>query len=253
MSISFDLPDLNLIKGKVNTIEDYKKWIYEKVRPAFPHAALFSGYAHMHALGLSLDYAVLMDFPDDYLNSIRNRAGGLDSPMLRRWYETREPVVFEIETPWTDAPQPWLRNFKASGMQNGISHGVYDIERCIGTYHSFHRLPGRIGPAQIESIKLLVPVMHDVLCEVVEHLNQTSLFERRLVTLSARKQEIVRWVGMGKTNSEIASICSLSENTVKHYMTHIFNHLGLENRAQLIRHLADMEGRFVPGFTVQII
>jgi two-component system, NarL family, nitrate/nitrite response regulator NarL len=51
--------------------------------------------------------------------------------------------------------------------------------------------------------------------------------------LTRRELEIVRLVVAGYTNKEIAERSSISENTVKSHLTHIFNKLGASNRVEL--------------------
>jgi DNA-binding CsgD family transcriptional regulator len=55
--------------------------------------------------------------------------------------------------------------------------------------------------------------------------------------LTARERDVVRWVALGKTNAEIALLLKLSENTVKHHLTSVFEKLHIYNRAQLVRRL----------------
>jgi two-component system, NarL family, nitrate/nitrite response regulator NarL len=51
--------------------------------------------------------------------------------------------------------------------------------------------------------------------------------------LTPRELEIIRAVVAGHTNKEIADQSSISENTVKSHLTHIFNKLGASNRLEL--------------------
>ena len=57
---------------------------------------------------------------------------------------------------------------------------------------------------------------------------QTQMFG-----LTRREQEIVRAVIDGDTNKEIASRLSISENTVKRHLMHIFNKVGASSRIEL--------------------
>ena len=54
----------------VRTVEDYKQWIRGNVRRVFPHEMLASGFGHMHAGGVSLDYVVNVDFPMRHLEQL---------------------------------------------------------------------------------------------------------------------------------------------------------------------------------------
>ena len=49
--------------------------------------------------------------------------------------------------------------------------------------------------------------------------------------LTAREVEVLRLVARGRTNTNIADELGLSEKTIAHHLTHIFNKTGSENRA----------------------
>jgi transcriptional regulator EpsA len=55
--------------------------------------------------------------------------------------------------------------------------------------------------------------------------------------LSAREVEVMGWVRMGKTNSEIALIMNLSTFTIKNHMRRIYKKLDVLNRAQAVGRL----------------
>ena len=236
----------------LKTVDEFKEWTRKKIRPIFPHQTLGCGYGHLHAGGVSLDYMIGVDYPVGHLQKIRNRAGGIDTPILRRWLATREPQLFEIDRPWPDTPAAWLESFREHGMKNTAANGVYDTDRCVGTYYSFHRIPGRLTSAHAEVLKQLAPIMHEVLCGVIGQLNMQDGFATRFAGLSARDKELAQWVGLGKTNGEIAILTGLSGNTVKHHLTGIFDQLAVETRAQLVHQLTEYELKTAPGFGTKI-
>lgn len=52
--------------------------------------------------------------------------------------------------------------------------------------------------------------------------------------LTARETECLSWAAQGKTNSEIAVILGISENTVRYYFKNVFAKLGVRSRAQAV-------------------
>ena len=56
-----------------------------------------------------------------------------------------------------------------------------------------------------------------------------------VATLSAREQEVLHWVGQGKSNEEIGAILGISHNTVKNHLKRIFNKMGVTARSQAVR------------------
>jgi DNA-binding NarL/FixJ family response regulator len=55
-----------------------------------------------------------------------------------------------------------------------------------------------------------------------------------LSLLSKREEEVMRLVAEGLGNREIAELMVLSEHTVKNYLFHIFDKLGISNRVELV-------------------
>ena len=54
-----------------------------------------------------------------------------------------------------------------------------------------------------------------------------------LASLTPREQEVLRLIGTGLTNRDIAQQLFISEGTVKTHVTHLLNRLNLRNRSQL--------------------
>ncbi|MGZ8365735.1 MAG: response regulator transcription factor [Nitrospira sp.] len=54
--------------------------------------------------------------------------------------------------------------------------------------------------------------------------------------LTEREREIIRLVGHGLSNKEIAYKLSISDSTVRHHMTSIFDKVGVPNRQRLLVH-----------------
>ncbi len=57
--------------------------------------------------------------------------------------------------------------------------------------------------------------------------------------LTARELEVLRLVGAGKTNREIAFVLRISEKTVQHHVAHAYDKLGLHSRAGATLWLAE--------------
>jgi LuxR family transcriptional regulator, maltose regulon positive regulatory protein len=53
-------------------------------------------------------------------------------------------------------------------------------------------------------------------------------------SLSTREGEILNWIAQGRSNKEIARILSITPETVKTHVKHIFNKLDVEKRAQAV-------------------
>jgi DNA-binding NarL/FixJ family response regulator len=141
----------------------------------------------------------------------------------------------------------WLDSFRRHRLQNVVAHARYDSARCVGTYHSVYRIPVKPDQRYIETLRTLVPAMHEALCRVIEQRRNNESFGMAVSDMTERECRVIHWLRLGKTNAQIAELVNLSENTVKHHVTSVFGKLGVSNRAQLVRCLAELETQQVSG------
>ena len=90
---------------------------------------------------------------------------------------------------------------------------------------------------------LLMPHVDNVLRKI-QHIEPVDAAEIERIeaiksyNLSARELEIIEWVKLGKTDSEIAMILYISQNTVKSHLKHVFEKLNVTRRAQAVAKLS---------------
>jgi two-component system, NarL family, nitrate/nitrite response regulator NarL len=58
--------------------------------------------------------------------------------------------------------------------------------------------------------------------------------EAKIATLTAREREVIRLIGEGLRNKQIAQRLCISETTVRHHLTSIFSKLGVTERLELV-------------------
>jgi len=78
------------------------------------------------------------------------------------------------------------------------------------------------------------------------HHQVSAVGQPQLESLTARELEVLRLVGMGLTNTQLAGRLVLSEATVKTHVKHVMGKLGLNSRAQAVV-VAYETGLVVPG------
>ncbi|AYB63418.1 helix-turn-helix transcriptional regulator [Ralstonia solanacearum] len=216
---------------RVHDIATFKTWTRESVRPILNHRHLACGYGRTTSSGVTMDYVVTVDYPNEHLLAIRNAAGGIDTPIMRRWLTTRRPVYFDAASPWEGTDPVWLEKFVKHDLRNCAADAVFDEANCVGTYFSFHALPTVEEGYLDVTLRGLTPALHGALLRAVasvEHdLQQAS---QALATLTEREREVALLIGQGRSNAEIAQVVCKSESTVKHYLSSIMDKTGCENR-----------------------
>jgi transcriptional regulator EpsA len=125
-------------------------------------------------------------------------------------------------------------------MRSLLVHGLINERSrhdCLYVIFSSERkLHESLGAVQI-----LLPYLDMAFCRVTPLTapnppNQFLVGDEPIASensgLSKREVEIMKWVKMGKTNLEIASILDISIFTVKNHLRHIFKVLDVSNRMQ---------------------
>jgi len=79
-----------------------------------------------------------------------------------------------------------------------------------------------------ESVSDLVGVVRNVM------VRAQSRLQRHPFNLTSRELEMIESIVAGYTNKEIGQKFSISEQTVKHHLTNIFDKLGVSNRLELV-------------------
>lgn len=128
------------------------------------------------------------------------------------------------------------------GMRSSLVHGISDERGCHDClYITFSSKTG-FDPFARSAMGFLLPYL-DVALRQVAHLPRQKRGAPTPVEaarngeglgLSDREIEIMDWVRMGKTNSEVGSILDISTFTVKNHLQRIFKKLDVYNRTQAV-------------------
>jgi DNA-binding NarL/FixJ family response regulator len=108
--------------------------------------------------------------------------------------------------------------------------GDVEVQRAMDAgargYFLKNTPPGELVQAirQVHAGKKRIPVA--LAAQLAEHTGEESL--------TAREIEVLRWVGSGNRNRDIAEILCISEETVKVHIKHIMDKLGAKDRTQAI-------------------
>ncbi|GAB3464996.1 response regulator [Actinophytocola sediminis] len=96
---------------------------------------------------------------------------------------------------------------------------------------------------------LIAPrITHQLIETYAQHHRASAVRETRLANLTARETEVLRLVGTGLTNAQLAERLVISEATIKTHVKRMMAKLGLTSRAQAVV-VAYETGLVVPSST----
>jgi transcriptional regulator EpsA len=223
---------------------DLLHWLQGDVQHYLPHDILLAGWGDFQ------EGAIVHDIVSD-MPGVRSYAAGTDGLpfLLGRFYDCwvaaqRQPCSLdfhEFDYLLGSASLPGSFCGALHTMRSALIHGLCDERsghECLYVLLSGNEIPSESAGA---AIRMLMPCIDTALRQMT-HLPQqhrpASPVSRNspeeVCGLSERETQIMAWVAMGKTNSEIGSILNISGFTVKNHMQRIFQKLNVFNRAQAV-------------------
>lgn len=149
-------------------------------------------------------------------------------PLIDKWRQ--QPRVLR-QTSWA---VPERRSKPRDGqphselaISNLCAHGQFQVTTF--TYFMFAGMPRRWHDWQYHMFELSIPYLSAVLLNILRTGNTQTHN-----TLSKRELEILRWISMGKSNSEVAELLKISSWTVKIHVTNLMRKMGVRTRTQAI-------------------
>lgn len=223
---------------------DLLEWLQGDIQQCLPHDILLAGWGDFQEGAIQHDVV-------SRLPGARSYAAGTDGlPFLLgkfhdRWLAAdRQPCRLdfsEFEYLLGQASLPGSFSSSLRGMRSVLIHGMHDEraqQECVYVLMRAQDIPTE--PSRT-AIRMLMPCLDTALRQMAplpQQRRQATSPARHAAEdasgLSERETQIMAWVAMGKTNSEIGAILSISGFTVKNHMQRIFQKLNVFNRAQAV-------------------
>jgi DNA-binding NarL/FixJ family response regulator len=182
--------------------------------------------------------AILGTQPD--FRVVGEAGNGLD--LVRLAGELRPDVVMlDLEMPGIDGVEALRRMLASDPALRAIVFTVFDTdERIVAAVRAGaqgYLLKGAPREEVFNAIRvvsqggsLLQPV---IASKLLKHVSSGGPAED-LDALTDREVEVMRLLGQGKTNKEIAAALDISERTVKFHLSSIYSKLGAGNRTEAV-------------------
>jgi transcriptional regulator EpsA len=232
----------------VNRHLDLLHWLQRDIQHFLPHDVLLAGWGNFE--DGSVQHDIVSTLP-----GVRSYAPGTDSlPFLlskvhARWVAAdRTPISLdfgEFTHLLGSTSLPGSFSAALQSMRSVLVHGLHDKRgrhECLYVLFRAGEIPVE---AARQSIAVLMPCI-DAALRRITHLPQQykqaqpqpqpqpRVPREDTSGLSERETQIMAWVAMGKTNSEIGTILNISGFTVKNHMQRIFHKLNVFNRTQAV-------------------
>ena len=214
--------------NRVRTTDELVKEFLDTVRQHGLDRMIFClQTAHDH-IDMQPGVGVIQNYPEDWMDHY-----------FEKGYDRLDPVISYCQSKmvtftWAEIParmRMTRRQFQCLNM--GIEAGLYNGV-CTPLWGP-NQFAG-IGLASKEKLDSfdgnldLITAYCNHFYIAFQRLNRKRDFPERQVYLTPREEEVLTWAAVGKTDSDIATILNLSEDTVDSYFRQIFKKLDAINR-----------------------
>lgn len=181
---------------------------------------------HLYQLGSGSVKTIAYGHPKDFENKYISQGWGRVDPIHQyaisnggpfRWRDIHKLTKLSPEQ------ERFLEFAQQSGLTDGVAFGVYGPK----LRHAFVGLgfgPGTPEPtkADADMMQLICQTGHIRYCEMVDDIASVSL--------SPRESETLKWMSIGKSNADIASIMGVSPHTIDTHVRRLYAKLGASDR-----------------------
>lgn len=194
---------------------------------------------------------IISSYPDEWVSLYRLNNFQLTDPVILNAFRRISPFSWD-ENLTLISDIKFTRIFSMSkkyNIVNGFTFILHDhmhnlaLLSVIVTSVDQKLLETRLSKEKAELQMLLIDIN-----EQMYHLAGSALtdkiqqrVESKKGIFSARENEVLYWVSVGKTYGEIATITGISLSTVKFHIRNIFNKLGVNNARQAIALAVELE------------
>lgn len=161
----------------------------------------------------------------------------LASKLIEAWRAHRHlPVMFDRLDSGIVGRSALARELERAGATQMVMHGCHDVDGEATSFFIFACRAGTLSPRQLFYVQLLVPFLHAAWMRAQLNAGQRGGEPARQScgAVTAREQEILKWIHLGKSNGEIGIILGISPLTVKNHVQNLLRRLNVVNRAQAV-------------------
>ena len=223
---------------------EFYRWLKNEICDFIPHQVLLTAWGDFENGDISYDVAsVLPGINTRFLTSLpgldelvsdlyRSMPGnGIDSYVLHNFHDVESASGVQTKSR--------LLKFVGASMKALLGYRMRDERDNQDCLYVFCSMANCI---EIDPLTLgfLMPhidaTLRRVECLAPEREGQENLqHPADADLLSEREQEVINWVGMGKSNLEIGSILGISHNTVKNHLKRVFRKMDVTSRSQAVQ------------------
>jgi transcriptional regulator EpsA len=222
---------------RVHARTHFFNWTQGLLQSLIPHSVLICALRSGEPMSFRVDcFSTLVPDADIFGGLLLRDASGTPT-LIRKWKEGEHlPVVCNVKEVGALSDGEFARELSRIGATRLVVHGMLDADGEVSGFFIFGCSEAATGPSQSYLLQLVVPFLHAawIRSQTHESNGPSRSAPVKVRVLTGREREVLRWIYMGKSNSEIGAILEISPLTVKNHVQNILRKLNVVNRAQAV-------------------
>jgi transcriptional regulator EpsA len=227
---------------RVHAKHHFFSWTQGLLQSLVRHDLLMCALRNGTAMSFNVECFSTAPTEPPRFNELFRRDPSIVPSLVAAWEENHfRPLVCTPSSLSSSSPTPaggavlW-RELARMGADMVVAHGTHDATSRVTSFFLFACRSGATSSKNPYLVQLAVPYLHTAWMRT--QLNRTSDAPGSRTSeshvLTAREQEILKWVYHGKSNYEIGVILEISPLTVKNHVQKILRKLNVQNRTQAV-------------------
>lgn len=218
---------LGEVMERVRRIQDRAQLpdLASAVNSLIPHRFSANGSFHIQKKTLEIGHST---YGDEHTHLYATQ-GYVTDPAIQLLQNTHIGTVSSEDCLDMPVPREVISLKLDAGIKSCLTVGVRGV-LGLCTYYAFSNFDQRLMNRLRTMMQILAPHFHLAYLRATTRQNENQP-ATDTPALTAREEEIMRWVAEGKTNWEISIILHVSLNTIKFHLKNVYQKLGgVENR-----------------------
>jgi DNA-binding CsgD family transcriptional regulator len=195
------------------------------VSSLIPHRFSANGSFHLQKKALEIGYST---YGEEHTHLYATQ-GYITDPAIQLLQQTHIGTVSSEDCLDMPIPREVINLKLDAGIKSCLTVGVRGV-LGLCTYYAFSNFDQRLLHRLRTMMQILAPHFHLAYLRATTRPSEEEPAAIQPM-LTAREEEIMRWVAEGKTNWEISIILHVSLNTIKFHLKNVYQKLGgVENR-----------------------
>lgn len=222
---------------RVHARPHFFNWTQGLLQSLVPHSVLICALRSGEPMSFRVDcFSTLVPDADLFSGLLLRDASGTPT-LIRNWSEGEHaPVVCNVDDLSSLSGGDFARELRRIGANRLVVHGQLDADGEVNGFYILGCTEDDAGPNQSYLLQIVVPFLHAawVRSQTRDAGRHPRSAPVKVRVLTEREREVLRWIYLGKSNSEIGAILEISPLTVKNHVQNVLRKLNVVNRAQAV-------------------